>query len=49
MKTLKKGQKVKNYYGDILTVSEIKENMVFCIGSGTSETGLYHITKIYAI
>jgi hypothetical protein len=41
-----KGQKVKNQYGEVLTVLEVSDNMV-----RVSEefNNLYHITKLFLL
>jgi len=44
MNKLLKGQKVRDCYGEILTVMFQRENMVM-----TYEKGLVHITKIFPI
>lgn len=44
MNTFSKGQKVRDCYGETLTVMYQRENMVM-----TYEKGLIHITKLFAI
>jgi len=46
MKNLTKGQKVKNQYGEILTVKEVIENTVYVL---EEYNNTYHITKVWAI